>query len=109
MKPLMTKSEYYNRAAQIFDEALQILKDKSHDYCGEVNPFKNFEVGSAISGSDIPHSILVRLGDKMSRIGTLLTNDAKVKDEKIADTIKDAINYLAILLMYLEVTNYEDE
>jgi hypothetical protein len=106
----MTKSEYYNRAAQIFDEALQILKDKSHDYCGETNPFRNFELGSHVSGIDIPHTILVRLGDKLSRIGTLLnTKDVKVKDEKLADTIKDAINYLTILLMYLEVTNYEDE
>ncbi len=95
------KKEYFDGVKQIFDDALKILKAKSHDYSGDTNPFKNFEISSAVSGVDVPTTILIRLSDKLSRIGTLLHNDAMVDDEKIEDTIKDAINYLAILLMYL--------
>lgn len=101
MKQSVSKKEYYEGVKKIFEDALDILKKKSHDYSGDTNPFKNFEISSEVSGVDVPTTILIRLSDKLSRIGTLLHNNAMVADEKIEDTIKDAINYLAILLMYL--------
>lgn len=46
---------------------------------------------------------MVRISDKISRLATLLdVREAQVKDESVADTIRDAINYLAILLAYLD-------
>jgi len=45
---------------------------------------------------------MVRILDKMARISNLMHKEAKVKDETVLDTIADAINYLAILLAWLD-------
>ena len=45
-------------------------------------------------------SILVRISDKLMRLISLTGNpyeEAEVKDEKIADTVEDTINYLVYL------------
>jgi hypothetical protein len=45
------------------------------------------------------------MADKMSRISTLIDQDAKVKDESIMDTLQDLANYSVILKIYLEYAN----
>ena len=45
--------------------------------------------------------ILVRMADKMSRISTLIDQEAQVKDEAIEDTLQDLANYSIILKLYL--------
>ena len=59
---------------------------------------RNFELSAEVSGTTVQQGILTRLMDKMTRVGNLLSQEAAVKDESIEDTIKDAINYCAILL-----------
>jgi hypothetical protein len=95
---LMSMIETYNKC---FSTAVA----KNNDYGGSnSDPFANFR-NSTIAGVSVEKGILVRLMDKMSRISTLLDKEAMVKDEKITDTIEDAINYLAIMKAYINLKN----
>lgn len=40
--------------------------------------------------------------DKLSRITSLIDNDAKVKDEAIEDTLVDLANYAIIMSLYVQ-------
>ena len=85
-----------------FGQCLQTAIAKNSDYGGSNNdPYANFR-NSTIAGVSVEQGIVVRMADKMSRIGTLLQKEAKVKDEAIEDTIMDLINYAAILKSYLK-------
>lgn len=83
-----------------FEECVSIMRIKNADYSGkdDYNGLKNFEVSALVARISVEQGILVRLMDKMTRIGNLLQQTAEVKDETIEDTIMDAINYSAILL-----------
>lgn len=88
-----------------FENCISTAIAKNNDYGGSNNdPFANFR-NSTIAGVTVEKGILVRLMDKMSRISTLLDKEAMVKDEKITDTIEDAINYLAIMKAYINLKN----
>ena len=86
---------------ETYAKVLEIAERKNADYAGNSDPFKNFKMCEQF-GVSVEQGILVRVSDKMSRIGNLLGKEAQVKDESIFDTIEDAINYLAILKAYLE-------
>jgi len=97
-------------AKELFQNSLDILEAKNHDYTGGdniSNPFKNFENVERLGIATVEQGILVRLSDKLNRLSGLLVNnvDNKVKDESIHDTISDSINYLAILDAYLKNKN----
>jgi hypothetical protein len=88
---------------ETFNRCFSTAVAKNNDYGGSNNdPFANFR-NSTIAGVSVEKGILVRLMDKMSRISTLLDKEAMVKDEKITDTIEDAINYLAIMKAYINL------
>jgi hypothetical protein len=86
-----------------FDRCLAISKAKSNDYAGKEHPFKNFALVAELGLCSTEVGIVVRIGDKISRLSTLIRkpDQRSVVDETIQDTIDDAINYLAILGAYL--------
>lgn len=87
-----------------FTKCLLLAKRKNSDYAGSgenADPFKNFR-GSEFVGVPVAQAILVRILDKISRAGNLLTQEAQVKDESISDTLEDIVNYSAILLSYIK-------
>jgi hypothetical protein len=84
-----------------FDECYAISVAKNADYASDADPLANFRACEQF-GVPLTKGIMVRLSDKFARIGNLLDNEAQVKDEAIADTIRDAVNYLAILAYALE-------
>jgi len=87
-----------NSMDETFKSCYNTAVKKNHDYGGNHNnPFANFLTSESITGVAAERGILVRLGDKFSRISTLLDKQGMVADESIDDTIMDAINYLAIL------------
>lgn len=85
---------------ETYIKVLDIARRKNADYADNADPFKNFKMCEQF-GVSAEQGILVRISDKISRIGNLLNKEAQVKDESINDTIEDAINYLAILKAYL--------
>lgn len=93
---------------KIYNDALDIVKKKNHDYASTEDPFKNFR-NSEMVGVRVERGILVRILDKISRISNLIDRDAKVKDESIEDTLIDVINYSALLLAYRRMYSKEKE
>lgn len=100
-KKSMNRTQFRAYIAEIFQKGLALIDKKNADYAGEDDPFANFN-NASIAHVSVPQAILVRISDKMSRIGNLLVRPAVVLDESLEDTIIDAINYLAILLAWLE-------
>jgi hypothetical protein len=91
----MKRKQLLKNLKQTFDDCYKIADKKNKDYAGEKNAFQNFNA-SEIVGVSPERAILVRLTDKITRISNLLDKEADV-DESFEDTIKDAINYLALL------------
>lgn len=97
----MNQVEFITRLAEEHDACVEISRRKNADYSVEGDAFKNFR-GSEMVGVDPAQAILVRMTDKLTRCGNLLTKEAKVKDEGIADTLRDLANYALILLLFLD-------
>lgn len=106
----METAEPYNKpnvliqdVKETFDKCFDTLVKKNNDYAGEqpTDVYKNLRACSQF-GVPPKVGVMVRLSDKFARIGTLLNQEAAVKDEAIEDTIDDAINYLAILKSILK-------
>ena len=65
---------------------------------------KNHDYGNSFEQSCNKFGIIasvVRLGDKMKRIESLVTKKAEVKDESIKDTLLDLANYAIMTVMWL--------
>jgi hypothetical protein len=88
---------------KLFAKALSTMRKKNADYAGDATSMRNFELSANVAGISMSKGILVRLMDKMTRIGNLMEKEAAVEDESIFDTIQDAINYSAILLHALRI------
>ena len=87
----------------LYKNNMEILINKNADYSGDDNEFfNNFLNVERLGITSVEKGLLVRITDKFTRINNLIDKEAKVKDEKIEDTIADFINYLAILGAYLK-------
>jgi len=87
------------------NDALQLVVKKTQDYATIDDPYRNFRMSESV-GVSIEKGILVRMCDKLSRIGNLVeNNDPSVKSESIEDTLVDIMNYANIMLCYLQEKN----
>lgn len=98
----MNRDDFMDYLADNCNEALKIVEKKNQDYADGADPFQNFRMVENSGLCSVEEGIMVRVTDKMQRIVNLLDEDAVVEDEKIEDTILDAINYLNIMLVYIE-------
>ena len=98
----MTKDEFIESIRGLYKDGIETIKLKNQDYATADNPFRNFEIAS-VANIDAKSAILVRVLDKIARISNLLNRkNPAVTDEKIEDSIKDAVNLLAILYARIE-------
>ncbi len=97
----MEKKEFLTKIKNLFEDCYVMVEKKNGDYANSEDPFRNFRASTHV-GVNPDRAILVRLSDKIARISNLLDKEAEVEDEKIQDTIQDAINYLAILYLFLQ-------
>lgn len=79
------------------EKSLELMRAKNQDYAGGC-AFKNFDVAAFICNVSSEKGILIRMCDKITRIGNLLNNKERVKDETIEDTLLDLANYSYILM-----------
>lgn len=95
----MTKEDFLAFFDTTVSDCLELLKKKNSDYSGNNLDFlHNFKNG--IHNVSPSNAVMVRLSDKINRLSNLMKDYCVIEcpDEKIEDTIKDAINYLIILL-----------
>lgn len=86
----------------VYKRCVETAEKKNADYSGHAdNAFRNFTYVELMGIASAEAGIMVRLSDKFSRMSNLLKSDPKVVEEKLEDTIEDAINYLAILHAYI--------
>jgi hypothetical protein len=97
-----TKNSLIETAEAMFNECLETLGKKAHDYANDNNAFSNFEFSAGVAGIEPTQSMMVLIGVKIARLTELLSAGKEPMNESIADTIKDCINYLAILHSYLQ-------
>lgn len=93
-RPVLEKN-----AQQFSDITTNMLKTyiaKNHDYG---NSF-----GESLDEFGLVASV-VRLGDKMNRIKSLIKKEAQVKDESIKDTLLDMANYAIMTVMWMNKQN----
>lgn len=89
---------------EIVTKMAKTYEEKNHDYGDSAH--KTFEQFGLTS-------FLVRLSDKLNRAITLNKVEAKIKDEKIEDTLLDMANYCVMALIELrkekEAKNIENK
>lgn len=99
------RGKFLNSMSQNALDALQLVIKKTQDYATIDDPYRNFRMSESV-GVSVEKGILVRMCDKLSRIGNLIeTNDPSVKSESIEDTLIDVMNYSNILLSYIKQKN----
>lgn len=97
----MNQQQFFTQIKENSAKGLQTITKKNADYAASTDPFKNFRA-CELFGLSLEQGILLRMSDKMARIGNLLSAKAQVKDESIEDTLLDLMNYSNILLTYLQ-------
>jgi len=97
----MNKKEFKEEFKYTLENMYNIMEKKNADYA-KTDPFWNFKLVESLWITTVEKGILVRMADKMSRISTLIDQEAQVKDEAIEDTLQDLANYSIILKLYLE-------
>ena len=92
----LTREDLLHLHEELTAKARQIMVKKNQDYGADADPFRNFRAFGRFG-------ILVRLSDKLSRLRTFVERGSfAVEDEKVEDTVEDAINYLVLFLGYDE-------
>ena len=89
---------------EILEQMKRINEAKNHDYSRD-GEFGNFKESEKI-GIPAWKGAFVRLQDKYTRACNLISGkEAKVKDEKLEDTLLDLANYAVIVLCLLSEEN----
>jgi hypothetical protein len=94
----MTPLEFEAEVENIMAKMKEVLVCKGHDYASNSDRFSNFRLCENM-GLPAWKGILVRLGDKVSRLFSFASSqEMKVKDESFEDTCIDLANYALLLL-----------
>lgn len=80
---------------RIGQELLELYKSKNHDYGDSFG--ETYEKLGIISA-------VTRITDKLNRLQSLSTKEAKVYDETIEDTLVDLANYAIMTLIEIEMS-----
>lgn len=90
-KPVL--SDNVEQFMSITQNMTKIYAAKNHDYGNSFEESLD-EFGLVAS--------VVRIGDKMNRIKSLIKKEAQVKDESIRDTLLDMANYAIMTVMWMD-------
>ena len=87
---------------ELIEDIKEIHSNKNKDYAGD-NPLSNFMMCERM-GIPAWKGVLIRISDKFSRLCSFAnTEEFKVKDESVEDTLKDlAVYSLICLILYRE-------
>lgn len=100
----MNQKIFLEKLEQEYLANVAISCNKNADYASASDAFANFRMIEFMSQGKITaeQGIVTRMTDKLIRTVNLLTQEAKVSDEKIGDTLRDLANYSMILKIYID-------
>ena len=95
----LTQSEALDVHKQIIAKANAIVLDKRKRYSGTVDPFGNFRLAGPLADVEDWQGVLVRLGDKLSRIKQMAKAGITQADfdDLMENDFPDILNYNGIL------------
>lgn len=96
----MDKAKHEILTSALFDQCQALLKCKTADYADESNVYSNFEKVALMTNATVTEVICIFLATKIARIIELENKD-KVNNESVLDSLKDIINYAALLGVYI--------
>lgn len=98
---ILHRKEIDDKIDNIIEGLYQTYQQKNHDYDNSFN--KSCYKFGVISS-------IVRIGDKINRLDTLVAKENKVKSESINDILLDIINYCVLSINWSIVSNkYKEE
>jgi len=103
-----TRADLLQGLLLLTNDTLRVLQERNAAYAGEGDVFGNPNLVETLSGgkTSTETGIVLRLGDKISRLYQLVANRAPEADEKLEDTLRDVLGYTALL--YLRVVSRDD-
>jgi hypothetical protein len=113
----MNQSEYLQFHAIVCNTARLLSHRKNADYTApdkrhgdKYAIFANFLQSERLNICPVEAGMMVRISDKISRLANLTRPGHKrmVEDERLEDTVLDAINYLILLLAYIKVKQQDE-
>lgn len=93
----MTKKEREERFLLFVHEMNEIAIKKQGDYAVQDDVLSNFKKAASICNLPVEMNVLSQIGNKVARLGVLLTSDGEPNNESIHDTLIDLANYVIIL------------
>lgn len=109
----MTLQErFIDHLGKVFANCLGTLKAKNNDYTknSTVDPFRNFRKMADFGHIDVDQALLSQIGAKLSRLEALTEPGFVAQvDEPLEDTLRDLINYFAILKTWYEMGQPDPE
>lgn len=101
---MWTKEQYFEFMENETKVMVEIARRKNADYTGiGKSPFSNFTRVESMGICSTEQGFLCRMSDKMSRIASFVQNgELQVKDESVADTLRDLANYSLLMLGYIK-------
>lgn len=97
----MTGEELLKIHETVLTRSREIMAKKNHDYSKE-GALGNFFVAESLQACSAENGIIVRMGDKLSRLVSVLSKGNLVKDEALEDTILDIVNYSVLLIAVIQ-------
>ena len=95
----LTPEEARNVDFDVTKVADDIIEDKREKYSGTEDPYRNFRVAASLCGVEPWRTVLMRMGDKMSRIRTMCESGLTAEGwaDLMANDFPDIVNYTRIL------------
>jgi (p)ppGpp synthase/HD superfamily hydrolase len=97
----MTPDKLHARFKELTTQMVDICEKKNKDYANQADALANFRRCERL-GVTMLKGMLVRMSDKMERMGNLLDRPPAVEDEAIEDTAMDTAIYSLLFLIALE-------
>ena len=102
----MNRKELLRYQEHLCDQARSLMSRKNQDYAtgdnNQADVFLNFRMSEEKTGVPVSTGMLVRLSDKLSRLGQIIRPGyrSKVENETLRDTVLDIINYAVLVAAF---------
>lgn len=104
-EPIVKKQYGHPRFYEILEQMKELHSQKNHDYAGTSDSLKNLRACERLDLRPFM-GVMVRLQDKFSRLEQFtISQQLKVKDESVTDTLMDVAVYSVLAIILLEEEN----